>query len=297
MELRHLRYFVAIAEEGSFLKAAERLHISQPPLSTQVRDLEEELGTPLLLRSSRGIALTAAGQAFYAEAQAILARVQHARVATARAARGEQGRLGIGFVSIVDYSFLPPALKRYRAAYPDVDVTLHELTTDAQLKELSAERIDVGIALAPVDAPQMAFHSLCTEPLVLALASDHPLAQRRRRRVDARALAREPFVMIPRALAPGYHDLFVSYCRSLGFAPVIAQQAAQMQTVISLVSNHFGVALVPASLRNLQRTGVTYLPLAGEQPCIGIGLVHRAGDPNPAIPAFLAVVRQSLAPL
>jgi DNA-binding transcriptional LysR family regulator len=297
MELRHLRYFIAVAEERSFLRAAERLHMSQPPLSMQIRDLEEELGADLLTRSPRGVALTEAGKVFYAEARAVLARVEHARVSTRRAARGEQGRISIGFVSIVDYSFLPPALKLYRSRFPEVEVILHELTTDAQLSELAAERLDVGIALAPVEAPNLRWHALGSEPLVVAIPVEHPLARERRRSVDPRLLSREAFVMIPRPLAPGYHDTFLAYCRSQGFSPHIAQQAAQMQTVISLVSNEFGVALVPASLRNLQRTGVAYLPLRGEQPKVDIGLIHRASDANPAIRTFLDVILETQAAL
>jgi DNA-binding transcriptional LysR family regulator len=293
VELRHLRYFVAVAEERSFLRAAERLHISQPPLSTQVKDLEEELGVLLLQRSSKGIQLTPAGEVFYGEARAVLARVEHARVAARRASRGEEGRLSIGFISVVDYSFLPAALKSFRDRYPGVEVQLHELTTDAQVQELVAERLDVGIGIAPVEHEQLAFRRVVSERLVLAAPS--ALLPSAPRPVSLKAFAGQPFVMIPREMAPGYYDAFAALCRACGFQPNIAQRAKQMQTVISLVSNAFGVALVPESLMNLQRTGVAYAPVRERGPSIDIGLLHRRKDANPAIELFARIVQETLA--
>ena len=294
MELRHLRYFVAVAEEQSFLKAAERLHISQPPLSTQMKDLESQLGVTLLARSPRGISLTEPGKVFYGEARAILARVEHAKVATQRAARGEEGRLRVGFISVVDYSFLPPALKEFRARYPQVDVQLHELTSDAQARELLHDNLDIGIAIAPVDEPGLMFTSLCTERLVLAVSEEHPLASAIKGPAALERFSSEPFVMVPRPAAPGYYDAFTSLCRAHGFAPRITQTARQMQTVISLVASNFGVALVPAALRNLQRTGVVYLPVAGPGAVIDIGMLLRRDDANPVIERFRQVVAETL---
>jgi DNA-binding transcriptional LysR family regulator len=295
LELRHLRYFVAVAEERSFLKAAERLHISQPPLSTQIRDLEEELGVKLLERSSKGITLTVGGVVFYSEARAVLARVEHARVSAQRAARGEEGRLSIGFVSIVDYSFLPAALKNFRQRYPKVELQLHELTTDAQIQELVAEHLDISIGIAPVEHDLLVFEEVCEERLVLAVATDNAAAEGCASPVSLKRFAQEPFVMIPRPMAPGYHDTFIAYCRESGFAPNIAQRAKQMQTVISLVSNGFGIALVPESVMNLQRPGVRYLSLSEKSPSIGLGLIRRKRDANPVLESFSAVVRETVA--
>lgn len=295
MELRHLRYFVAVSEERSFLKAAARLHISQPPLSTQIKDLERQLGVTLLHRSSKGIALTEPGKVFYTQALAVLAAAEHARMAAQRAARGDEGRLSIGFISIVDYSFLPAALRVFRTRYPGVDVGLHELTTDAQLRELGADKLDVGLALAPVVHDDLAYHEICAEPLVIAMASDHRLLPPPDQAIAMRGLADESFVMVPRAAAPGYFDAFAGYCRRHGFSPRIEQQARQMQTVVSLVANNFGIALVPQSLRNLQRTGVAYRRLEGGGPAVNIGLVHRKTADNPAISRFLAVVQETVA--
>ena len=297
MELRHLRYYIAVFEERSFLRAAERLHISQPPLSTQIKDLETELGVTLLTRSSKGILATIPGEVFYAEARAVLARVEHARVLTQRASRGEEGRLRIGFISVVDYSFLPLALKLFRTRYPRVEVELHELTSDAQVKDLIAENLDVGIALAPINHDALEFHLVAYESLVLAVPSNHPALLASGGPVWLKQFSQESFVMIPRPMAPGYFDAFISFCRASGFVPKITQRAKQMQTVISLVSNGFGVALVPESLTNLQRTGVNYAKLRDKSPFIDVGLIHRKSNTNPAVLRFLEIIQETVSSL
>lgn len=291
MDLRHLRYFVAVAEERSFLRASERLHISQPPLSTQIRELEQSLDATLFNRSPRGVTLTAAGKVFYAEALAILARVEHAKIAANRVAHGEEGSLSIGFISIADYSVLPPALRQFRNKYPSVSVQLHELTTDAQIRELLTDRIDVGIALAPVEEAGLEFVPLFTEGLMLAVPSDQ-YSSKAGDRVRLKDFASENFVMVPRTLAPGLHDLILACCGDCGFVPRIAQYAKQMQTVISLVSSGFGVALVPQSMQSLQRKGVTYLEIEEECRPMQIGLAHKTHDGNPVIPTFLACIQE-----
>jgi len=274
VELRQLRYFVAIAEEGNFSRAARRLHVSQPPLSTQIKSLEDELGMRLLERSNRGVSLTAAGSVFYEETRAVLARLEHARGKALRADRGDIGMLAVGFVSIADYGVLPPALKHFRASFPLVEVQLHELTTDAQIRELRATRLDLGIALAPVDEPDLEFERLLREELVLAAPSGHP-AVKGSGAVDLRALAKESFIIPPRAIGPGLYDLIISHCHAAGFAPRITQHARQMQTVVGLVSSGMGFALVPASVRNLKRTGVQYRPLRGKAALVEIGTLRR----------------------
>lgn len=273
MELRQLRYFIAIAEQGSFSRAAARLHVSQPPLSTQLKNLEDELGVRLLERNNRGVTLTAAGAVFFEEARAALARLEHAKTRTLQADRGDAGMLSIGFVSIADYGILPPALKNFRARFPNVEVELHELTTDAQIHELRAARLDLGIGLAPVDEPDLEFKSVLREALVLALPSAHPAAKGDGA-IDLRSLSRDSFIIPPRDIAPGLYDLTISKCRSSGFAPRITQHARQMQTVIGLVSCGMGLALVPASVRNLKRTGVQYRPLRGKPALVEIGIVQ-----------------------
>ena len=289
MELRQLRYFIAIAEEGSFSQAAERLHVSQPPLSIQIKHLEQELGTPLLHRNNRGVAPTAAGTVFLDEARAVLARLDSARSRTLQAGRGDIGTLSIGFVSIADYSVLPPALKRFRSRFPDVEVQLHELTTDAQIRELRAGRLDLGIGLGPVDEPDLRFTRVLREALVLAVPSGHPAA-RGGAAVDLRTLSKASFIVPPRDIAPGLYDLTISHCRAAGFAPRITQHARQMQTVIGLVSSGMGVALVPASVRNLKRPGVQYRSLRGRAAQIDMGMLQRSDTGSPLQRNFIALL-------
>jgi DNA-binding transcriptional LysR family regulator len=290
VELRQLRYFIAIAEEGSFSRAAHRLHVSQPPLSTQIKSLETELGVRLLERTPRGVTLSGAGAAFLEEARAVLARLDVARQQALRAARGELGVLSVGFVSIADYGVLPPALQSFRARFPAVEVQLHELTSDAQVPLLRAGRLDLGIALAPVDAPDLEFERLLREELVLAAPAAHPAA-RDAGSIDLRALSKESFIVPPRDIAPGLYDLTISYCRSFGFAPRITQQARQMQTVIGLVSSGMGFALVPASVRNLRRAGVRYRRLRRKAVSIELGILTRADSHNAAREHFVAALK------
>jgi DNA-binding transcriptional LysR family regulator len=289
VELRQLRYFVAIVEEGGFSRAAERLHVSQPPLSTQIKSLEDEIGVRLFERSNRGVSVTAAGAVFYEEVAAVLARLEHARNKTLQVGRGAVGSLSVGFVSIADYGILPPALKSFRAQFPLVEVHLHELTTDAQVRELRAATLDVGIGLAPVDEPDLEFKSLLREELVLAAPSGHP-AVNGDGAVDMRTLSKASFIVPPRDVAPGLYDLTISYCRSFGFAPQIGQNARQMQTVIGLVSCGMGVALVPSSVRNLKRTGVQYRRLRGKPPLVEIGILRPRDSDSPIRENFVAAL-------
>jgi len=291
VELRQLRYFMAIAQEGNVSRAAERLHVSQPPLSTQMKSLEDELGVRLLKRTNRGVCLTAAGVVFYEEMRAVLDRLEHAKGQAMRAERGDIGMLCVGFVSIADYGVLPPALKHFRASFPLVEVHLHELTTDAQIRELRAMRLDLGIALAPVDEPDLAFDRLLREELVLAAPSGHP-AVKGSGAVDLRALAKESFIIPPRDVGPGLYDLIISHCHSFGFAPRITQHARQMQTVVGLVSSGMGVALVPSSVRNLKRTGVQYRPLRGKAAVIEIGILQRRDADHAVRDHFVATLRK-----
>lgn len=290
MELRQLRYFVAVAEEGSFSRAATRLHISQPPLSTQIKDLENELGVKLLERTNRGVSLTPAGSALFEEAQAVLARLEHARGQVLRADRGDIGMLSIGFVSTALYGILPTALQGFHSKFPLIEVHLHELTTDAQIRELRAGRLDFGIGLAPVDEPDLEFERLLREELVLAAPSGHP-AVATDGAIDLRTLAKASFIVPPRDVAPGLYDLIVSHCHLSGFVPRITQHARQMQTVVGLVSCGMGFALVPSSVRNLKRTGVQYRALRGKASAIELGILRVRGRDGPQGERFVETLK------
>lgn len=291
MELRQLRYFAAIVEEGSLSRAARRLHISQPPLSTQLKALEADVGAVLLKRSNRGVSPSAAGAMFYDDVRALLSRLDAACNRARQADRGELGTLTVGFVSIADYSILPPALKRFRADYPSADVHLEELTTDAQIRELRAARLDLAIGLAPVDDASIEFLPLHRESLVLAAPDDWASDQPAGDGVDLSALAHNNFIVPPRDIAPGLYDLVISRCQAAGFAPRITQSARQMQTVIGLVSAGMGVALVPASVQNLQRPGVQYRALRGSPALIELGILHRRDSENPLARNLIDILR------
>ena len=286
MELRHLRYFVTLAEELHFGRAAEKLHISQPPLSMQIRALEGELGVMLFNRTQRHVALTQAGHALLQEARQILARVEQAVLITRRAGRGEIGELAVGFISVADYNVLPVVLREFRRKFPLVNLTLREATTDAQIRDLITGRLDVGFLLPPVTEAALESVSILREPLIAALPEKHPLAKKAGK-LALEKLKDEPFILFPRTNAPGLYDDVVSCCKAAGFSPRVEQEAIQMQTIISLVSAELGVALIPASLTNLRRTGVIYKPLKQQTPLTEIHLAWRRGDELPALRVFV----------
>jgi DNA-binding transcriptional LysR family regulator len=293
MELRRLRYFVAVAEALHFGRAAARLHISQPPLSRQIQQLEDEIGATLLQRSKRRVELTDAGAYLLVEARRLLADAERLGERVRRAASGEIGHLGLGFISAVDYSILPGVLSAYRKAYPGVTLELRELTSDVQLRELHDGRIDAGMLLAPVDDSALATLLLLREPLLVALPATDPLA-RGGGRVSLRALAVRPFILFPRTVAMALHDMIVGFCEAAGFVPRVAQEAIQLQTIVSLVSAGLGVALVPASLRDLRRSGVVYRPLRETSPLFTVLLAWRRSNRSVNLGHFVATTRQVL---
>lgn len=294
MELRHLRYFLAVAEEKSFSRAAERLHVSQPPLSMHVKALEAELGVRLLDRTNRGVTLTPAGQVYLDEIRAVLRRIDQARIKAQHAGQGEVGTLSVGFVSTAGYGILPPALKRFRERFPGVDVQLHELTTDAQIREVRAGRLDLGIGLGPVEEDDLTFETVLRETLVLAAPVRHASIPRSGP-VRLKALSNEHFIIPPRDVGPGLYDLIISLCRASGFTPRITQHARQMQTVIGLVASGMGVALVPASVQNLRRAGVQYRALKGATGSVELGLLRARDDEGQIANRFVEVLKDAAA--
>jgi DNA-binding transcriptional LysR family regulator len=285
IDLRRLRCFVAVAEELHFGRAARRLNMSQPPLSVQIRELERELGAPLLTRTQRRVELTASGATLLGEARRLLAQAEAAIERTRRSARGELGHLTIGFVSTADYSLLPPLVRRFRARHPDIGLTLRELTGDRQLALLATGELDLGLQYGPAQAPDFAVRTVLRERLIAAVPSAHRLA--RQRTVAARALREDGLILFPRALAPGLHDSVIGVCRRAGFTPRIVQEAVQMQTILGLVAAGLGIALVPACMALLKRPDVAYLPLAPAGPWVETIAVWRAGVASPALAALL----------
>lgn len=290
MELRHLRYFVTLAEELHFGRAAERLHIAQPPLSQQIRQLEKELGFELFHRTKRNVQLTEAGQVFLSEVQQILRQLQQAIQVGQQTSRGEVGQLVVGFVSSAAYNILPNILRQFRCCVPGVSLELHELTTDQQLDWLRSGRLDIGFVRPPVEENTFSWEIIFQESLMVALPETHVLANQSD--VCLTSLANEPFILFPRILAPGLYDLIISLCQQAGFSPTVTQEAIQMQTIVSLVAAEMGVAIVPASLQNLQRTGVVYQNIQESTPKVAIAMIWRRNQTSPTIQGFLKVVRQ-----
>lgn len=289
-DLRQLRQFVAVAEHLHFGRAAAALHISQPPLSRAIRDLEARLGARLFERSRRKVELTAAGAWFLAEARQVIARLDRAVRAVAEMGAGGAGTLRIGFVSIADYSVLPALLRHYKAAHPGVSLALREMVTEDQLSALASGEIDLGFVLPPLSDASLRSLRVHREGLVVALPETHRLAAKHGPLRVAR-LAGEAFVSVPRALAPTLVDMVGTLCARAGFAPRVAQEAVQMQTVVSLVSSGLGVAIVPASLLNLKRSGVVYRPVRDEHRQLDLCLAWRSESPSAALARFVALAR------
>lgn len=290
MELRHLRYFIAVAEELHFGRAAERLHMAQPPLSQQIRQLEAELGFVLFHRTKRSVQLTEAGQVFLQNCRQLLTQLEQAVQTGRQTSRGEMGQLVIGFVGSTAYNVLPPVLNRFRQQFPAVALSLRELTTDQQLHWLREKRIDIGFLRPPIEDRSFNLTVILREPLVVALPEHHPLADEPD--VELRSLAQEPFILFPRPLAPGLYDQVISLCQTANFSPRVVQEAIQMQTIVSLVAADMGIAIVPISLENLQRTGVVYRALREPTPEAAIALVWRQNDNSPVVQRFLEVAQQ-----
>jgi DNA-binding transcriptional LysR family regulator len=290
MELRHLRYFLTLAEELHFGRAAERLHIAQPPLSQQIRQLETELGFDLFHRTKRTVQLTEAGQVFLEEVQRIFKLLEQAIQIGQKTSRGEAGQLVIGFVSSASYNVLPTIFRRFRTDFPGVILELRELTTNQQTQWLKEGQIDVGFVRPPVEDTQFKTENVFRETLVVALPEEHPLAKQSN--ISLASLCSESFVLFSRTYAPGLYDTLISLCQQAGFSPQVSQEAIQMQTIVSLVAADMGVAIVPASLQHLQRTGVVYKALQEPTPEVGINMIWRRHDTSPTVHRFLEVVRQ-----
>lgn len=294
MELRHLRYFLAVAEELHFHRAATRLHISQPPLSQQIRALERELGVTLLERNRRRVALTAAGESFRDDARSILAAVERASERARNVARGAVGTLSIGFVGSAMFSpTLPDILREFRSGYPDVELVLRELPTVAQLNAIARGELDLGVIRGPiaqVDAdPELRLMTIQRENLVAALPADHPLATRKRVRPEN--LRGETFVILERRDSPGLFAGLAFAMREVGGVPEDVLEVSEMQTIISLVAGGFGVSLVPASVGQVDRSGVAFRQLIGPMPTIELSLTWRALGDSPVRDAFIEVAR------
>ena len=299
MELRHLRYFVAVAEEGHITRAAERLGIQQPPLSHQIRALERELGVQLFRRLPRGVELTEAGRSFIEDARAALARVGQGVEAAKRAARGEQGHLRLAVPPTAPFHpFVPQVILAFREAYPLVSLTMEENLRMETMEQLRGGQMDVAFLRASIAAPEgLVVHPLLEEPMVAALPSGHPLARSAPSQDAAlplRALAGETFIAYARQQGPALYEAMAAACLQAGFSPQLGQEAPRISTALSLVATGFGVTLVPASMRRMALEGVTYRDLAGAaQAKAFLSIAARRDDSSGIVRNFVALVRRA----
>jgi DNA-binding transcriptional LysR family regulator len=288
MELRHLRYFVAVAEELHFGRAGQRLHLAQPALSQQIKQLEQELGVLLLFRTKRSVALTEPGRAFLTEARRTLESADQAVRAARRASRGEIGTLRVGYVDLATWLGFPAILRQFRQRFPSVDVTLVELHREPQREALVRGDLDVGFFTLSGRDNGLAGVPIASEPLVVALPADHP------RTADPRLaladLAEENWVLFPRDLRTVYVELILSHCRTAGFVPRIVQEASQLHALAGLVSAGVGITMLPRAMAAAPRQGVVYRPLE-DAPVLPLHLVWPERNQSPAAIQFVEVAR------
>lgn len=295
MELRHIRYFLAVAQEGNFTRAAAQLGIGQPPLSLQIKDLEAEVGTPLFVRVPHGAVLTDAGRAFLERVQPMPARAADAISAARRAARGEIGSLQLGFTgSSALNPVVSQAIRAYRRSYPQVQLTADEGNSLTLVERLRTGLLDIAI-LRPdgLDAEGLQFHRYPDEPLIAALPAAHPAAGAGRR-IDLQALRTDPFILTPRTLGPSLFDASVAACRTSGFEPVLGPSAPQIVSILALVAAELGVSLVPASMRHLRFKGVVYRALQAHPAAVSLALAHRGGERSPLVANFVELAREEI---
>ncbi len=304
MDIRHLRYFAAVAEEGHITRAAERLGIQQPPLSQMIKALELELDLQLFRRKPRGVELTEAGQSLLIDARIILDKLAQAEAKAKRTARGEQGTLVVGFTSSAPFHpFVPEVLRKFRDAFPLVTLNLEELGTTALVEGVQTEKIDAAfIRSSASDTQGLTVHELLVEEMYLALPAGHRLAVTKKTAtkkiappVFIRELSDEPFILYRRRSGPGFYDAIISACSQSGFSPHIAQEAPRILSTLNLVAAGLGVTFVPASLRELKMPGVVYRSIA-PRPSLKapLNLAWRSVDHSAAARHFINLVRQSV---
>jgi DNA-binding transcriptional LysR family regulator len=288
VELRHIRYFLAVAEERHFTRAAAKVGIGQPPLSQQIKDLEAEIGAPLFHRLAHGAELTPAGEAFLEGVKEMPALAERATKAARRASRGETGSLRVGFTASSAFNaVVPAAIRAFRRAYADVDLTLEEANTTRLVAGLQDGSFD-AVFLRPGAVGSEAFQLrlLSEEPMVMALPASHPAAAQQE--VDLATLKEDPFLLFPRQIGPTLYDTIIGACREAGFEPVIGQLAPQIASVVILVAAELGVSVVPASMSQLRVTGVAYRQIAGQTPTARLALAHRRGETSAVVRNFVA---------
>jgi DNA-binding transcriptional LysR family regulator len=298
MELRHLRYFIAVAEEGHITRAAERLGMQQPPLSQRIKSIERELGVQLFRRKARGVELTEAGRVFLDNARTMLALNERAIEATRQTARGQQGRLCVGVTPTSPFHpFVPRVIYAFREAFPLVSLTLEECLSPELLKRLRDEQMDAAFLRTPMAEPEdLVINSLLEEPMVVALPCAHALAQNDGddTALSLKDLAGETFIVYARQHGSGLYDATTAACLRAGFSPRLGQEAPRITSALSLVAAGLGISAVPASMQRMMMEGVAYRRLKGpNQPKAVLNIASRRSDPSIVVRHFLSLVRRA----
>lgn len=290
MELRHIRYFLAVAEARNFTRAAATLNIAQSPLSQQIRQLERDIGVSLFTRTTRSVSLTHAGEVFYERARALLADADTAAEDARKAARGEIGSLTVGFPGSAAFELLPALVRAYADRYPDVTLEVHsDMTTPIQAAQLLDGRLSVGILRPPVTTPGLAIEIIRHEPVIVLLASRHPATVHRQ--IDLADLRDEWFISFSSDPPSTMYSIMRDACQAAGFTPRIRQTVDDSAALVALVAADMGVALIPASLRHLRVNGATFRPLRSPQLSTELALAYREADVNPLVRRFLDTTR------
>jgi DNA-binding transcriptional LysR family regulator len=288
MELRHIRYFLAVAEERHFTRAAAKVGIGQPPLSQQIKDLEGEVGAALFHRLAHGAELTEAGKAFLAGVKEMPLIAEKATMAARRAARGETGSLRVGFTPSATFNVVvPSAIRTFRRVFPEIHLTLEEANTTRLVDGLREGTLD-AVFLRPgtPGTEELQLRRLPEESMVVALPESHPAAALGE--IDLAMLKDDPFLLFPREIAPTVYDTVVDACRMAGFEPVISQLAPHFSTIVNLVAAELGVSIVPASMTQVRVAGMAYRQIAGRSPTMGLALAYRRGETSPVVRNFIA---------
>jgi DNA-binding transcriptional LysR family regulator len=292
MELRHYKYFMTVAEELNFSRAAERLHIVQPALSKQIAQMEYQLGVPLFVRTKRSVRLTEAGIRLMADARLFLRAEEDAIRSARMAGRGELGEVSVGFVASSAFVVLPRLLRAFSAAYPAVELRLTDMTTSEQSRALLENGIDLGFIRPPSTLAGLDSFTVAREAFIAVLPRDHPLAAKPA--LDLADLASERFVVLSRDLAPGLFSQVERICGRAGFSPLVAETVGQLDIAVAFVAAGMGVSILPASISAFAHEGVRYLGIADSGESAEIAMAWKDKDASPATRSFIASVRQTL---
>lgn len=293
MELRHLRYFVAVAEELHFGRAAKRLCITQQPLSRQIRDLEDELGVRLFYRTKRTVRLTEVGTVFLEEARKTLEQANLAVRIVKQASKGQIGSLAIAFTGSALNIVLPATVRQFKKLYPQVDLTLKRLQTREQVEAIHTRQIDVGILHPPIDDDNLILETIYQENLVVALPDTHPLAKDESVPISLKQLANESFILFPRYIGSVLYDRIINLCQQAGFSPNVVQEAMPQQTILGLVAAGIGVSLIHSSVQTLKRPGVFFRSLKESTPILETAIAWSPDSTNLVLPLFINLVKET----